>query len=185
MIWEDINDIIKVLKIVATYDNLNHMFFPSGGGLDLEDARLSVEYGCIELDFQSIDILKPKRLLFESFGYDHEWNYFRLEADELEPCGVYEVEEGDKPFEETHDREEVTQVYPGHYEDYNYYESSYYIEDDDYQRPDGMKHVTRWFRGSFVIFNKRSVYNQTTSTYDGRHNKNDHRRIQRLHSEKC
>jgi len=171
VIWEDIKDIVKVLKVVATYDNLNHLFFPSGGGLDLEDCRLSVEEGCIELDFQLIDIVKPKRLLFESFGYDHEWNYFRLETDELEPCGVYEVKKGEKPFEETHDREEVTQVYPGHYKDYNYYENSYYIEDDGYERPEGMKHVTRWFRGSFVIFNKRSIYNQTSSTYDGRHNK--------------
>ncbi len=171
VIWEDINDIVKVLKIVCSYDNLNHLFFPTGGGLDLEDVRLSYEEGCIELDFQLIDIVKPKRLLFESFGYDHEWNYFRLEADNLEPCGVYEVEKGEPPYDETHDREEVTQVSPGYYEDYNYYENSYYIEDEDYQRPQGMKHVTRWFRGNFVIFNKASVYNQTSSTYDGRHNK--------------
>lgn len=171
VIWEDINDIINVLKVLCTYDNLNHLFFPNGGGLDLEDARLSVEEGCIELDFQLIDIVKPKRLIFESFNYNSEWNYFRLEADELEPCGIYEVEKGEKPYEKTHDREEVTQVQPGYYEDYNYLENSYYIEDDNYERPDGMKHVTRWFRGSFVIFNKRSLYNRTLSTYDGRHNK--------------
>lgn len=171
VIWEDINDIVKILKVVSTYDNLNHMFFPSGGGLDLEDVRLSYEIGCIELDFQLIDILKPKRLLFESFGYDHEWNYFRLEADELAPCGVYEVGIGEQPFEKTHDKEDVTQVYPGYYEDYNYMENSYYIESEGYERPKNMKHVTRWFRGSFVIFNKRSIYNRTSSTYDGRHNK--------------
>jgi serine/threonine-protein kinase len=146
---------------------------PSGGGLDLEDVRVSHEEGCIELDFQLIDIVKPKRLLFESFGYDHEWNYFRLEADELEPSGVYEVEPGEEPYEKTHDREEVTQIYPGQYEDYNYLENSSYREQEDYEyeRPKEMKHVTRWFRGSFVIFCKRSVYNRTPSTYDGRHNK--------------
>lgn len=173
VVWEDINDIIKVLKVVCTYDNLNHLFMPSGGGLDLEDVRISHEEGCIELDFQLIDIIKPKRLLFESFGYDPEWNYFRLEADELEPSGVYKAKKGEDPYEKTHDREEVTQVYPGHYEDYNYLENSYYREQDDYEyeRPQGMKHVTRWFRGSFVIFCKRSVYNRTSSTYDGRHNK--------------
>lgn len=171
VIWEDINDIINVLKVLCTYDDLNHLFFPSGGGSDLDDARLSIEEGCIELDFKLIDIVKPKRLIFESFGYDPEWNYFRLEADKLEPCGVYEVEKDKKLYEETHDKEEVTQVHPGCYEDYNYLVNSYYIEDDDYERPEGMKHVTRWFRGSFVIFNKRSVYNLTSSTYDGRHNK--------------
>lgn len=173
VVWEDINDIIKVLKVVCTYDNLNHLFMPSGGGLDLEDVRVSHEDGCIELDFQLIDIVKPKRLLFESFGYDHEWNYFRLEADELEPSGVYEVEKGEEPYEKTHDREEVTQIYPGQYEDYNYLENSSYREQEDYEyeSPKGMKHVTRWFRGSFVIFCKRSVYNRNPSTYDGRHNK--------------
>lgn len=128
VIWEDINDIIKILKVVCTYDDLNHLFFPSSGGLDLEDVRISQEEDCIELDFQLIDILKPKRLLFESFGYDHEWNYFRLESNELEPSGVYEVEKGEEPYEKTHDREEVTQVYPGQYEDYNYLENSSYRE---------------------------------------------------------
>lgn len=172
VIWEDINDIVKVLKVVSTYDNLNHLFFPNGGGNDLKDCRLSVENGCIELDFLILAVIKPKRLLFESFGYDHHWNYFRLEADELAPSGVYNVSMGEKPFEETNDKEALTQVYPGFYKDYNYYEYSYYLEDevDDFVRPKGMKYVTRWFRGSFVIFSKRSIYNQDSSTYDGRHN---------------
>ncbi len=90
VIWEEINDIINVLKVICSHDNLNHMFFPNGGGLDLENVRLSKEEGCIELDFQLIDIIKPKQLIFESFGYDPEWNYFRLELDELKPSGVYE-----------------------------------------------------------------------------------------------
>lgn len=171
VIWEDINDMVKVLKIVCSYDNLNHMFFPDGGGLDLEDARLSFEEGCIELDFQLIDIVKPKRLIFESFGYHHEWNYFRLETAELEPSGVYKVKKGKEVSERARYKEEVTQISPGFYKDYNYLENSYYIEDDDYRRPEGMRHISRWFRGSFVIFNKASVYNQTSSTYDGRHNK--------------
>lgn len=173
VVWEDINDIVKVLKVVSSYDNLNHLFFPSGGGLDLEDVRISHEENCIELDFQLISIVRPKRLLFESFGYDHEWNYFRLEADELVPSGVYEVEQDEEPYEKNHDREEVTQVYPGQYEDYNFLENSLYREQEDYEyeRPKEMKHVTRWFRGSFVIFCKRSVYNRSLSKYDGRHNK--------------
>lgn len=167
VIWENINDIVKVLKIVSSYDNLNHVFFPDGGGMDLLDAKLSHEDGCIELDFELIDILKPKRLIFESFGYNHEWNYFRLEADELEPSGIYKYEKGGRVY----NREELTQINPGYYKNYDYLENSYYIEDDDYKRPEGMKHITRWFRGCFVIFNKRSIYNRESSTYDGRHNK--------------
>ena len=96
VIWENINDIIKILKILCIYDNLNHMFFPDGGGLDLEDVRIAPEEGCIELDFQLIDIVKPKRLLFESFNCDPFWNYFRLELDELKPALEKEETEVDK-----------------------------------------------------------------------------------------
>ena len=173
VIWEDINDIINVLKVLCTYDNLNHMFFPNGGGLDLEDARLSVEEGCIELDFQLIDIVKPKRLIFESFGYDPEWNYFRLELDELEPSGVYETEEGEEPYNKKYDYEAVSELYPGHYDKYDLVEHRYDYQDMGYEIPENARQVTRWFRGSFVIFNKRSTYNLTPATYDGRHNKMD------------
>ena len=171
VIWENINDIVNVLKMLCTYDNLNHMFFPSGGGLDLEDARLSIEEGCIELDFKLIDIVKPKRLIFESFGYNPEWNYFRLELDELKPSGVYKTEEGEEPYEVKYDNEEVSELYPGQYEDFDILEERSYYQELGYEIPDNARQVTRWFRGSFVIFNKRSIYNLNPSTYDARHNK--------------
>lgn len=173
VIWEDPRDIVKVLKLLCSFDNLNHMFMPDAGGLDLEDVRISYEEGCIELDFQLIHIVRPQRLLFESFDYDHEWNYFRLEAAELEPSGVYEIENSEESSEETRNEETVTEVYPGKYEDYQYIENMEYYEeyDDNYKKPENARHVTRWFRGSFVIFCKRSVYNMTPATYDGRHNK--------------
>lgn len=169
VIWEDINDIVKVLKIVCSFDNLNHVFFPTGGGLDLKDVRLSYEENCVELNFGSIHIIKPKRLLFESFGDDHEWNYFRVEIDFLKMTGVnkdevalsYETEKG---------REVISELSPANYFPYEIYENSYYYE-RDYLFTKFSRHVTRWFKGSFVIFSKRSLYNLTSSTYDGRHNK--------------
>lgn len=170
VIWKDINDIVKVLKIVCSFDSLNHVFFPRSGGLDLVDVRLSYEEGCIELDFQLIDIIKPKRLLFESFGYNPEWNYFRLELDKLNPSDVHEQEEGEEAYDKQHDHEAVSELSPGEYYPYHIMEDSYYYK-DDYYITDFSRHVTRWFRGSFVIFCKRSTYNLTPSTYDGRHDK--------------
>lgn len=178
VIWDDINDIVKVLKVVCYFDNLNHVFLPRSGGLDLEDARLSHEDGCIELDFRLTNIVKPKRLLFESFGYDHQWNYFRLETGDLEPSGVYENEEeskngqtsGNESLNDERYFEELSELSPGEYYPNHIIEDRYYYE-DDYLITDHARHVRRWFKGSFVIFCKRSTYNLTSSTYDGRHNK--------------
>lgn len=169
VIWSDINDIIIILKVICTYKNLNHVFLPTGGGLDLLDSKLSVEQSCIELQFFSKHIVKPKRLLFESINYDPQWNYFRLELELLSRAVITKDCFGDSI------REDVTQLSPGQYKDSNYYENSYYREqeDDEYVRPTEMEYVTRWLSGSFVIFSKSSTYNSISSTYDGRHNKMD------------
>ena len=168
VIWEDINDIIKVLKIVCSFDNLSHVFMPTGGGLDLEDVRISHEKSCIELDFQAIEIVKPKRLLFESFNYDHEWNYFRLELDELAPAIVKQSEIENPSVQE--DYEVVSELSPGnYYPDYILEDRTYYS--DQYLIPDNARQISRMFRGTYVIFCKRSSYNLDSSTYDARHNK--------------
>ncbi|MCB0522859.1 MAG: protein kinase [Lewinellaceae bacterium] len=173
VIWEDINDIVNILRILCSYNNLNFMFLPDGGGLDLRDARLSYEEGCIELDFQLIEIVKPKRLVFESFGYDPEWNYFRLELYELEPSGVYVAANGEEPYHIRYNKEAVSELYPGQYDKYDLVEYRYEYKDMGYEIPENIRLVSRWFRGSFVAFNKRSVYNLIRSTSDGRHNKMD------------
>jgi len=167
VIWTDLYDIIDVLKLACSFDNLNHMFYPTGGGLDLEDVRISHEKGCIELDFQLIDIVKPKRLIFESFGADPEWNYFRLELDDLEPSHLYDPDSlPDIPSAAY--MEELSELSPGQYFDYEILNNrSDYV--DEYPITDKSRHVSRWFKGAFVIFNKTSTYNRTPSTYDARH----------------
>ncbi|MBI6118333.1 protein kinase domain-containing protein [Salegentibacter maritimus] len=174
VIWEKVEDIIQVLKIISSYDNLNHMFFPDGGGLDLVDAKLGNERGCIDLNFSGIfDLVKPKRLVFESFGSNADWNYFRLELDKLEPSHVH-LENGVLPdiFKEMM-RETVSEITPGNYDKYDIVEHRYIYEEDGYEIPKEARHISRWFEGCFVIFSKRSHYNLTPSTYDGRHNKMD------------
>lgn len=168
VIWDDINDIVKVLKTMCSFNNLNHVFFPTGGGLDLNDIRLAYEENCIELDFGSIHIIKPKRLLFESFGDEHQWNYFRIELDCIKRTGLntdktaeaYEIEKG---------REVISELSPGNYFPYEILNRSYKYK-NDYLFTNFSRLVTRWLKGSFVIFCKRSTYNLTSSTYDGRHN---------------
>jgi serine/threonine-protein kinase len=89
-VWTDLNQIRAVLGVVGRVTNLNHLFFPRSGGLDLEGTTASVESGCLELITDGLaNIVKPARLEFESFSHDPQWDYFRLYAHPLEPSGVY------------------------------------------------------------------------------------------------
>lgn len=160
--WTNLGEIIKVLKTIGSVDNSNHMFYPRGGGLDIANANLSVEEGCIEIDTRGlIDIVKPSRLIFHSFqNTEPQWNYFRLETNELEPSGVYDYED--------YSDEELCEITSGRYIDRSYWDEGEY---DGEKLPSEARVVTRHFGGSFVIFQKTSIYNRNSSTYDGRHNK--------------
>ena len=158
--WEDNKAIVDILNILSNTSNLNHVFFPTGGGNDLHGARLSHEKNCIELNFGQTVIVKPKRLVFESFGFQEEWNYFRLECNHLAACGYYP---------DAQIRETVTELAPLIYTDYNCGE---FNDFDGEELPDDARLVERFLSEcSFVIFQKTSLYNKVSSTYDARHNK--------------
>lgn len=169
--WVDKKDIVDVLNHLASFKSLNHTFFPDGGGLDLLGAKIANEADCIELDFGRIEILKPKRLLFESFGYSPIWNYFRLELQELKPVVNIEMEPNFSTFQSEIGREDVAELSPGKY----YSESILEVEPrrSPFNITSKSRRVSRRLRGSFVIFCKRSVYNLISDTYDARHNKMD------------
>lgn len=166
--WENTSEIIRILNSIGENPNLNQMFFPTGGGLDLAGAGNSVEGGCIEMYFheKSAYIAKPKALIFQSFGHLFEWAYFRLDTNNLEPSGVYENSDRQK--------EELTELAPGDYVERSYWDQGHYGRDEygnEQALPDSARLITRFFSGSFVIFAKGSAYNADTSTYDGRHSK--------------
>jgi hypothetical protein len=146
--------------MVASIPDLNHMLFPGGGGLDLNGAKIGREPNTIELDFQGTPaILCPKRLLFESFDFADEWNYFWLEAAEMEPIlGVASVHRN---------RELLLEIAPT-----QYISSEHWYEDqfEGCPLPTTARLIERYVSGAFVIFHKRSTYNLDPATYDGRHN---------------
>jgi len=164
--WEEIDDIIEILNIVGSYEQLNHIFFPDGGGLDLDEAKIStVEKGCIELNCGGIiSLVKPKKLMFESFGNDEEWNYFRLETGDLKETGVYSPSylNGERSYEP------LTELTPGEYVDYGAWDNSEYKGEP---LPKTARGLTRYLKGTFVLFRKTSLYNKNRSTYNARHNK--------------
>jgi len=74
-IWEGAQ-IPDVLTYISSIRELTHILFPDGGGSDLLDIKIPFEKDCIELctDAGSY-ITKPKRLIFDSFSSDHQWDY--------------------------------------------------------------------------------------------------------------
>jgi serine/threonine protein kinase len=122
VIWENIEDIVYVLNLIGSIRALNHMFYPTGGGMDLEGARLGLEPSTIELiiDDKVVEIIKPKRLIFESFEFDAEWNYFRIETDELNPTGI---------DESSSTREELVEIAPLEYISRTYWDEGYYDDE--------------------------------------------------------
>ncbi|MGO7449474.1 protein kinase [Rhizobium ruizarguesonis] len=159
--WTDVAAIVAVLNEVAKVPSLNHMFFPDGGGMTLEEVRLAPEAGFIELHMGYVALLKPAKLSYVSFGLDPKWDYLRLEAEPVDPTGHYPTKEGDY-------LEYLSELRPGQYAHPDVYEYRH-----DYERvlPEGSRGVVRYLKGSFVFFSTSSPYNQDSATYDARHEK--------------
>jgi hypothetical protein len=159
--WSNPQEIIAILNTFGGR-GFNHMFLPSGGGLDLWGCNASHEPGCIELDSDGlIDICKPKILYYEPVVGKLNLSYFRLETGNLAPSGVYP-----SLYDLVH--EEVTELTPGKYVSRSVFD---YGEYDGKPLPSEARCLTRYFNGAFVIFCKTSLYNKISATYDGRHNK--------------
>lgn len=169
--WTALDDIVRVLGHVTARD-LNHTFFPDGGGMDLMGAAKSLENDCIELRWSRryASIVKPKILQFESFTGFPSLSYFRLETNRLEPWT-----ENFDSSQRLH--EELAEVFPMDYRERSVLDAGYYGYDengDEIPTPKNSRVITRYFGGSFVIFAKGSAYNGLKGkhdAYNGQHNK--------------
>ncbi|MBJ6766185.1 hypothetical protein JGU66_36005 [Myxococcaceae bacterium JPH2] len=156
--WTAVNDIVEVLDAIGEKAPLNHVFLPSGGGLDLDGASTSWEALCVELDFGGITrIVHPDSLQLVMPERDplREWAYFLLQAGALAPSGVYE----NGPNEAF---EAVLELEPGQYVESFYWDEGYYGVDESgspQKLPDGARPINRCFGGSFLIMAKASGYN--------------------------
>lgn len=164
--WKSIEDICAVLGGVAKKD-LNHMFFPRSGGLDLTAVRPSNEQGCVELMTNTVaHIVQPARLTFDSLLSSPSESYFRLELAPLAPSGIYP--------DLTFDYEELVELSPNEYCDRAVWDTHSLGEDEngrEIRLPKAARLVLRYFAGTFLIVAKGGLYNSFPSTYDGRQNK--------------
>jgi len=167
--WRGKVDILRVLGFLASHDGLNHMFIPSGGGLDLTDVVESArEGGCIELrcSRQAL-LLKPRMLEFYHIIESPRWSYFLLHADALSPSGVA----GAAPVD---GQEIVTELPSGEYVDPMAWDRD---EWNGKELPTGTRQISRFLAGTFAFFQKSSPYNMIGPTYDARHSNLDPRKF--------
>lgn len=163
-VWADVERTTQVLNLLGSYQSLNYMFFPNGGGFDLTGATPAKEDGCIELNCDGpVFVVRPKRLVFERISDDFQWNYFRLEIEE-QSC-----------FSEIFRTDEYMEEYGELIEGGGSIRLIPISEFNEMAREDVIRtkarHVSRFLKGSFVIFHKNSLYNNLISPKKGEHDK--------------
>lgn len=150
--WTNLDDIVSVLNIIGSYRGSNQMFYPTGGSFDIESAKLGSEEGCIEIFTGHVEIVKPKKLIFESFSENSDWNFFRLETESLNTSGIY----GDRVVSS----EELVEIEKGRYICRSYWDEE---EFEGQKIPLSARLVTRHLNGSFVIFSDMCPYHELTT----------------------
>jgi len=178
--FEDRDSIISVLNKISSIVSLAHTLFPVGGGHDIIRVERSTEKEAIELRTpHSVRIVKPKVLEFNYFTNHIEWCYFRLETGGLKPITPN--------LDLSVVKEKLTEIEPGRYVEKEIWEKGYLGYDKNGYRillPKTARLVSRYFRGSFVIFPKSSPYNKNHVTYDARHDRMNSKKF-RQYIEKC
>ena len=142
--WKNQEDIISILSLLSQNSNLNHMFYPDGGGNDLTGISKAAEPGFIarHVDEKSVELIKPLKLCFESFGFSSEWNYFWLEVDNIPSIGIPNC------MRHNDVAEDLTEISPGSYGSIGCWE---YNEFDGEPLPNNSRPVTRYCKGAFVF----------------------------------
>lgn len=157
--WTNLESIVSVISELSKAHSLNHMFFPNGGGHTITEASIAYENGFIALHVGSkiAELLRPKKLTYESFGVDPSWDYFRLEAEPVKPTGIANAVSYDGIVEA------LTEIEPGEYVPYGAWDHGEYNGEE---LPDFARPVSRYLKGSFVFFCTTSIYNRLRGKYD-------------------
>lgn len=159
--WTNLVDIISILKQIAKFKSVVHVYLPTIGGEDLESVESSLEEDKIMLTAgETCMILKPKKLMFESFDDKYSRNYFRIVTVGFEPVGF----EGAIPDDNFYPEEVVNINGKWYYQS----EPEYFDE----EASNILDVQERYYQGGdFLIVQKRSPYNLAGENYDGRHSK--------------
>ena len=171
--WIGPSDITNTLSAISGRST-NHLFFPDGGGLDIDSVTQGRNQNCIEIRTGGgAHIINPVSLTFNKIGDElFQWSYFSLLCDELEHTGVSGPPSADFSYEP------ATELPNGRLLDRSCFEVNMMDTDSGPKKlPLGTREIHRYTKpSSFVIFCKASAYNVYQyrkfigDSYDGRHN---------------
>lgn len=174
--WEERAAIIENLRPFLG-EGRNHGFFPTGGGNDFTEVRISREAGCIELMVGPLAyIARPKRLRLERIEEGVPESFVYLELDDIAPSGVYEVDDAHEPDpgrpaharRRGRDSEELVDLGGGEYAEREVWDRGYLDHPDD-PLSDSVRLIHRLLGGNIIFACKASMWNRVGATYDGRH----------------
>lgn len=162
IIWNDNEEIVKVLNTLCMSNTHFYCFYPDHGGSVFSFASIAYENDFICLNNSGINVLvSPKELVLETFPNNSNWNYYRIVSRERKKLDL------DVHWENF---QEATEICPATYvepEVVDYpeeYGEKYELEGKE------LRYVERHFKGDFVLFSMTSDYNEESSTDDARHN---------------
>lgn len=159
--WMNPRDILHVLNVLSMLPTDIHLFFPNHGWMEFTKAEPTrTEPSCLDI-YTPLGIYRVKlgQLLFESF-LQPSWDYFMLEAEQLEPAVGTEMDEWAEEVVEDGNGKLVSAV-DAMYGVYDY--------DTGEKLPKGSKLITRCLKGKFLILLKQGPYNMIPQMDDGRH----------------
>jgi serine/threonine-protein kinase len=169
--WTGRPDILPVLKRILAHTR-SHAHLPTGGGQDFGEVNISREPGVLEFQVERglTYLARPARLIVQRLPQAHGQSFALLELDTLQPSGVYEpIEEG--PLSR---REELVEVGPREYLERSVWDQGFLDYDQsgyEIPLPEDARLLVRWFNGKILFVSKGSLWNGTSGTYDGRHDR--------------
>lgn len=162
-VWTDLIDILHVLNVIGRAHNSNYIYTPNGGDVQLRSAKESAEPNCIELSFVDPAVVSPYILIFQSFGKNKQWNYFRLVTHTMEPSGAHPKEYYKSNMKYSESVIQVTPLYYSISKDW----------DEDGSRVDFAERkstINRYYKGGdFVVFSYFSPFNKIWDKKPGIH----------------
>jgi hypothetical protein len=157
--WENDNDICVILNLIGKRRQLNHLFFPSGGGLDVEGQSKPINNGFIEVKLGSTFYqFKPIYLKFYSVNNNPEYNFFGIECENVQPKFPKYARSYIEDLIEIEKAGEITYV------------SDLSDESEENIETNNARKICRVLGGKLLITSKKSVWNMIPDSYSGLHN---------------